>query len=83
MNIAIFGANGATGRLLTQYALSAEHQVTVLTRELSPLRIAASLSGGPLKIVRGSVFDLAPVLETLQGVDAVFSALGAHSPFPQ
>jgi putative NADH-flavin reductase len=91
MNIAIFGANGATGRLLTQHSLSAGHKVTLLTRQSGKFSLVPSRSRDPngpldrdphtLKVVRGSVFELAPVLETLQGADAVFSALGAHSPF--
>jgi putative NADH-flavin reductase len=32
MRIAIFGANGATGRLLTEQALAAGHDVTAVTR---------------------------------------------------
>ena len=32
MNIVIFGANGPTGRLLTEQALAAGHTVTAFTR---------------------------------------------------
>lgn len=40
MNIAVFGANGATGRLLVQQALDAGHDVAAVTRRPSafPLR---------------------------------------------
>jgi uncharacterized protein len=89
MNIAIFGANGGTGMLLVQRSISAGHSVTVLTRTpLGSFVVAKEhrpheppFQERSLRIVRGSVFELTPVLETLQGADAVFSALGAHSPF--
>jgi putative NADH-flavin reductase len=76
MNIAIFGANGRTGTLLTQLALDAGHSVSALVRAPAsfPLR-------DRVRMVKGSVFDPAAVGDTLQGTDAVFSALGAHSPF--
>ena len=32
MRIVVFGANGATGRLLTRQALAAGHQVAAVTR---------------------------------------------------
>ncbi|HTH53499.1 MAG TPA: NAD(P)H-binding protein [Edaphobacter sp.] len=90
MNIAIFGANGATGRMLTSHSLTQGHKVTVLTRQ-PRFAVVASQNWNPgdaypqesptLKVVHGSVFELDPVLRTLEGINAVFSALGAHSPF--
>jgi putative NADH-flavin reductase len=81
MHIAIFGANGATGRLLTRRCLAAGHTVTVLLRtpESFPLRGRLTLSGG--HIVQGSAFDPAAVARTIQGATIVLSALGAKSPF--
>jgi putative NADH-flavin reductase len=76
MNIAIFGANGGTGRLLTSHSLDAGHTVTALVR--NP---AAFPFRDRVRIVQGSAFDPAAVASTVQGADAVFSALGAHSPF--
>ena len=40
MKIVIFGANGATGKILTKQALDAGHRVTAVTRhpETFPLR---------------------------------------------
>jgi putative NADH-flavin reductase len=75
MNIAIFGANGATGRLLTQYSLSAGYTVTALLRtpESFPFRERVT-------IVQGSAFDPEAVARTIHGADVVFSALGAKSP---
>jgi putative NADH-flavin reductase len=76
MNIAIFGANGRTGSLLTERALAAGHTVSALVR--SPEKFAYSAR---TRVIKGSVFDSSAIAETLQGADAVFSALGAHSPF--
>jgi putative NADH-flavin reductase len=74
MNIAIFGASGATGTLLTQRCLAAGHNVRALLRtpEKFPLR-------DQVHVVQGSPFDLASVSQTIQGTDAVLSALGAKS----
>jgi putative NADH-flavin reductase len=74
MNIAIFGASGATGRLLMQRSLTAGYSVTVLVRNPDRLQV------GDVRIVQGSAFNLAAVHETIEGADVVFSALGAHSP---
>jgi putative NADH-flavin reductase len=76
MNIAIFGANGRTGALLTGRALAAGHTVSALVR--SPEKFSYSAR---TRVIKGSVFDSSAIAETLQGADAVFSALGAHSPF--
>ena len=72
MNIVVFGANGATGRLLTQQALDAGHTVTAVTRqpEVFPLRHTR------LRVLRGDVFDLASVEQAVAGQDAVLSTLG-------
>jgi putative NADH-flavin reductase len=74
MNIAIFGATGATGTLLTQRCFIAGHHVTALLRtpEKFPLR-------DRIHVVQGSPFDLAPVSQTIEGADVVLSALGANS----
>jgi putative NADH-flavin reductase len=74
MNIAIFGASGATGKLLTQRSLGAGYNVTALLRrpEEFPLRTQ-------VHVVQGSPFDLDPVRKTIEGADVVLSALGANS----
>jgi putative NADH-flavin reductase len=74
MKVAIFGASGATGRLLTQRCLAANYDVTALVRvpEKFPLRDS-------VQIVQGSPFDLAPVRRTIEAADVVLSALGANS----
>ena len=72
MNIVIFGANGATGKILTKQALDAGHTVTAVTRhpEAFPLRDAR------LNVMGGDVFDLALVEQAVAGQDAVLSTLG-------
>ena len=74
MNIAIFGASGATGTLLTQRCLAAGHRVTALLRtpEKFPLR-------DRIRVIQGSPFDLATDSQTIEGADVVLSALGANS----
>src|ERR1700692_1396061 len=74
MNIAIFGASGATGTLLTQRCLTAGYSVRALLRspEKFPLR-------DQVHIIQGSPFDLRSVGQTIEDADAVLSALGAKS----
>jgi putative NADH-flavin reductase len=72
MNIAVFGANGPTGRLLTKQALAEGHTVTAVTRhpEAFPLRHER------LHVLPGDVFELAAVERAVAGQDAVLSTLG-------
>jgi putative NADH-flavin reductase len=72
MNIAVFGANGETGRLLVAAALEAGHTVTALTRHPDdfPLR------HDNLHVVAGDVREPADVGSTVVGADAVLSTLG-------
>jgi putative NADH-flavin reductase len=74
MNITIFGASGATGTLLTQRCLAAGHNVRALLRtpEKFPLRDL-------VHVIQGSPFDIISVRQTIEGTDAVLSALGANS----
>jgi len=74
MKIALFGASGATGKLLTQRCLAAGFDVTALLRvpETFPQR-------DRVHAVQGSAFDPAPVRQTIEGADVVLSALGAKS----
>lgn len=76
MNIALFGASGATGKLLTERCLAAGHTVSALVR--TPDKFAFK---DKVRIVQGSAFDSAAITDTLAGADAVLSALGAKSPF--
>ncbi len=74
LRFALFGANGATGRLLTERALAAGHTVTALLRDptVFPFR-------DRIQVVHGSAFDPDCVSDTIAGSDAVLSSLGASS----
>jgi putative NADH-flavin reductase len=86
MKIALFGASGATGKLLTQRCIRAGYEVTALFRSAPPSHFAFPRPASPgsleplnFKIVRGSAFDPAAVRQTIAGADVVLSALGAKS----
>jgi putative NADH-flavin reductase len=72
MNVLVFGASGATGRLLVERATAAGHGVTAFVRD--PARIDLNVAG--LKIVQGDVLDAGSVDRAVAGHDAVLSALG-------
>ncbi|MEV6028610.1 NAD(P)H-binding protein [Streptomyces sp. NPDC052036] len=73
MRIAVFGANGPTGRHLTDQALAAGHEVVAVTRR------AGSLAERPgLAVVVADATDPAAVAAAIGGTDAVLSALGAR-----
>lgn len=72
MNLAIFGANGRTGRILTQRALSAGHAVTALTRHPN----AFPLHGSRLTVCGGDIHDPSAAEAVIAGADAVLSVLG-------
>jgi putative NADH-flavin reductase len=74
MNIAIFGASGATGTLLTERCLAAGYNVSALLRTPEKFRLRDKVH-----VVQGSPFDLASVGQTIEDADAVLSALGARS----
>ena len=71
MKLAIFGGTGRVGRHLIEYATREGHTVHALARD--PAKLPAGLNG---KAVPGDVTDPAAVLATLEGCDAVLSALG-------
>ncbi|MGN9786811.1 NAD(P)-dependent oxidoreductase [Nonomuraea sp. ZG12] len=72
MRIAVFGANGPTGRLLTDQALAAGHQVAAVTRrpDSFPLR------HDRLVVVGADVLDPGAVDAAVAERDAVLSTLG-------
>ncbi len=72
MKLVVFGANGATGRLLTKQALVEGHSVTGVTRhpEKFPLHQERLL------VMHGDVFELAAVEQAVCGQDVVLSILG-------
>jgi putative NADH-flavin reductase len=72
VRIAVFGANGPTGRRLTEQALAAGHDVTAVTRNPGDIP-----SRPGLEVVRADVADPAAVDAAVAGSQAVLSALGA------
>jgi putative NADH-flavin reductase len=74
MKISIFGASGATGRLLTERCLAAGYEVVALVR-----RPAEFVYAGRVRVIEGSAFDAEAVRRTVADADVVLSALGARS----
>jgi putative NADH-flavin reductase len=72
MKLVIFGANGPTGRLLTQQALAEGHIVTAVTRH----PVLFPLQHDRLQVMLGDVFDPPLVEQAVCGQDAVLSTLG-------
>jgi putative NADH-flavin reductase len=72
MRLVVFGANGATGRLLTRQTLAAGHQVVAVTRRPAGFPIAH----GRLSVVEADVHDAQAVDRAVEGADAVLSTLG-------
>lgn len=72
MRIVIFGANGRTGRLLTEQALAAGHDVTAVTRR--PLGFP--ITHDRLDVMGADVHDPQAVDQAVAGADAVLSTLG-------
>jgi putative NADH-flavin reductase len=75
MKITIFGANGGTGRLLTERCLAAGYEVTVLLRTPAKFPYRDRVT-----VVEGNAFESSSVRKAVEGADVVLSALGAHSP---
>jgi putative NADH-flavin reductase len=72
MHIAVFGANGLTGRLLVQQALDAGYEVVAATRRPDEFPI----SHAALEVAKADVHDGNDVDRVVEGTDAVLSALG-------
>jgi putative NADH-flavin reductase len=72
MKLAIFGANGGTGRVLTAQALASGHTVIALTRHPETF----GMTHERLRVVAGDALDARTVSAAVDGQDAVLSALG-------
>jgi uncharacterized protein YbjT (DUF2867 family) len=70
--IALFGATGRTGRVVTELALKQGYQVRALVRTPSKL----TLSDPNLTVIAGDLLDPAWVEETVRGTDAVLFLVG-------
>ncbi|MDX2393688.1 NAD(P)-dependent oxidoreductase [Streptomyces sp. NPDC054904] len=73
MRIAVLGANGPTGRRITDQALAAGHEVVAVTRRPGSLAARPGLS-----VAVADATDPAAVDAAIGGTDAVLSALGAR-----
>ena len=74
MKVAMFGASGVTGCLLTERCLAAGYEVTALLR--TPGKFAYR---NRVNVVEGNAFDAKAIGRTVEGADVVLSALGARS----
>ena len=72
MQIAVFGANGPTGRLLVEDALARGHAVRAMTRRPAEF----SLLNERLQVIRADVEDGSSLAGAIAGCDAVASVLG-------
>ncbi|MEW2177560.1 NAD(P)H-binding protein [Streptomyces sp. NPDC005406] len=73
MRITVFGANGPTGRHLTEQALAAGHEVVAVTRRPGSLPARPGLTAAV-----ADATDPAAVDDAIGGTDAVLSALGTR-----
>ena len=72
MRIVVFGANGGTGRLLTQQALDAGHEVVAVTRRPEQFPLAHPA----LEVAHADARDGVAVSDAVAGSDVVLSTLG-------
>lgn len=72
MRIVVFGANGSTGRLLTEQALVARHDVTAVTRRPADFPLADDR----LTVVEADVHDPPAVSHAVEAADVVLSTIG-------
>ena len=72
MKVIIFGANGKTGRLVTEKALKAGHSVTAFLRDKSKL----ILEDNNLTIIEGQATNFEDVNKAMKNQEVVISCLG-------
>ncbi|RKD73168.1 putative NADH-flavin reductase [Sinobaca qinghaiensis] len=72
MKIALFGGTGRVGRYILDMLLEENIEVTALARSPEKLTSASPL----LKVIKGDALHKEDVEQTIQGADAVISALG-------
>ena len=72
MKLAVFGANGPTGRLLARQLLDAGHTMVAVTRHPAEFPI----NDPRLTVAEADVFSQQAVADAIAGADAVLSTLG-------
>lgn len=78
MTLAVFGPTGGTGEQLLRQALAAGHHVTAVARRPA----AVPLTHPNLRVLPGDVLDPASLTGTIDGTDAVLSAIGSQGRDP-
>lgn len=73
MNLAVFGATGATGRHVVKLALGNGHTVRALVRDAAKM----SDAGASVTIIESDATVAADIARTVKGCDAIISALGS------
>jgi putative NADH-flavin reductase len=73
MRLTVFGATGGTGTRLVRRAVEEGHEVTAVVRDPARLDVPAHER---LRVITADVTDPAEVEPTVDGADAVLSALG-------
>ncbi|HEV2375617.1 MAG TPA: NAD(P)H-binding protein [Streptosporangiaceae bacterium] len=75
MKVAVFGASGLTGRMILPLLVQGGHSVQALARNPA----SVSQFDEAVSIVHGNARDMAAVVATIDGQDAVLSAFGQRS----
>ncbi len=78
MKLAVFGATGATGRLLMEQALERGHSATAFVRS----RPGDDMLTGADRVVSGDARNAAAVASAIRDAEAVVSAMGPQGPEP-
>ena len=71
MNICLFGATGRVGSIILENAMSQQHSVTALVRDMKKL----NCYGAGLEVKTGNVLNETDIANSLTGSDVVISAL--------
>ncbi|KAH9891094.1 NAD-P-binding protein [Cubamyces lactineus] len=75
MHLLVLGATGPCGLLIIEQALALNHSVVAYVR--SPQKLPSSITLNPaVKVIEGQLTDQKKLLEAMDGVHAVLSALG-------
>lgn len=72
MRLTIFGATGRTGQHLLGQAVQAGHEVTVLVRDPTKLKVQSP----HMRVLTGTLDDSIQVEQAISGAEAVISVLG-------
>ncbi|MEV4561007.1 NAD(P)-binding oxidoreductase [Kitasatospora sp. NPDC049285] len=76
MRIAVLGAAGRTGRLVTDLALAAGHEVTAVVRDPAKLSAPDAVAPRALRVARADVQSPGALQAAVAGQDVVVAALG-------